>query len=183
MPVLISAVVLVGAVCALDLLLSIGVIRRLRVHTTLLDQLRDASATPDVMLPAGAPPGDFAATTVDGERLSAESLGPTLVGFFMPHCGGCAEELPNFVRYARAAVDGPHRPLAVVVAEDDGDEEVAGYIAKLGAVARVVRETPAGPLASAFSVTGFPAFCLVGADRAVVASGHRVDALPAPAAV
>lgn len=47
-PVLIAAVILAGAVCLTDLLLTFGAIRRLREHTVMLGEARGAG------LPAAA---------------------------------------------------------------------------------------------------------------------------------
>jgi hypothetical protein len=185
MPVLAVAVVMVGSLCTLDLLLTIGLVRRLRQHSELLDDLsemRNAIRMPDVIAPAGTSVGDFTALAADDEPVSAELLGAeTLIGFFTPSCPGCAEQLPEFVRYADAMPHGRQQALAVVVGTDDG--EVGEYAAQLSPVARVVAEEHGGPVAAALLVTGFPAFCLVGGNGVVLASGYKLDKLPVPASV
>src|SRR6188768_2816837 len=79
----------------LNLLLLLGVIKR----------LRDQTATPapplaQVMLPAGQAPGDFSVSTVDGETLTREDLSGHLVGFFTSGCPACTERLPEFATRA-----------------------------------------------------------------------------------
>lgn len=172
-----AAVVLVGVLCTLDLLLTVGVVRRLRAHTEQLSKLSSGASgpMPDTLLPVGASPAEFAATTSDGEVVSQDSLvGGTLVGFFMPDCPPCKEQLPEFVRYAAELAQGRAQALAVVVSEEG---QAAKYVERLEAVARVVVEPHDGPVADAFSVRGFPAMCLLDADGVVTARAGRVEHL------
>lgn len=170
--------VLVGAVALLNLLLTVGVIRRLRQHT---EQLSTAGGfggpAPAVMLEAGARAEDFAATTTDGEPVSRELLsGQTLVGVFTPGCGACEERLPEFLDRATAFPGGRSQVLAVVAGEA---EAVRPYRDKLAPVARVVVEPPMnGTLTTALKVQGFPAFGLIAADGTVVASALTLAELP-----
>ena len=68
MAILVAAIGLVGLLCLADLLLTFGVIRRLREHTEQLAGLRGQDA-PVTGLPYGATPEPFTALTVSGERL------------------------------------------------------------------------------------------------------------------
>jgi hypothetical protein len=177
-PYLVAAVVLVGLLCLLDLLLTVGVIRRLRQHTELLNKLQagPGGPMPDVMLPAGSAVGEFAATTTEGDPVSRELLaGRTLVGFFTPGCEPCKEKLPTFIEVAPGISGGPEQVLAVVVASAEEGAETA---ARLAEVARVVVEPYDGPVVKAFGASGFPAFGLL-EGRQVVASGFELEALPA----
>src|SRR6266508_4237143 len=71
-----AAVTVVGALGVVNLIFSLGVIRRLREHTEILDRLAAGGGAQgdSVMLPPGETVGDFVATTVDGEQLSREEL-------------------------------------------------------------------------------------------------------------
>lgn len=167
MPLLIGGVVLAVALTLLNLVLTVGVIRRLREHTALLSERAGAA---DVMLDVGEKPGDFSATTTDGERVSRETLiGEQLVGFLSPGCGPCKEILPRFVE--RAAVAGRANALAVVA---PGAEDADDLVAQLEPVARVVVERDDDPVSRAFKVRGFPALCLLNADTVVTSSGTEV---------
>ncbi|MGK5545357.1 TlpA family protein disulfide reductase [Streptomyces sp. URMC 127] len=155
MPVLIAAVVLVGLLCTLDLILTLGVIKRLREHTALMSKMAETS-------PPGRPPvikvgeevGEFSAVTVDGEVLTRASLsGDTLVAFFSPSCGPCHEMLPKFAEYARTVPGGREQVLAVVVGTPGRAE---GQVAGLASVARVVVQDTDTALTDAFQVFGFP---------------------------
>ena len=70
--------------------------------------------------------------------------------------------------------------LAVIVRNED---ELPPYLGQLTAVARACAEGNLGPLGKAFGVMGFPAFCVLDDNGAVVASGFDPATLPVPVAV
>jgi thiol-disulfide isomerase/thioredoxin len=176
MSYLIATVVVMGVLCVLNLLLTYGVIRRLREHTELLAQ-RPADL-PDIVAGAGSTVGRYTATTVDGDALVADDLATgTLVGFFSPGCGACVEQLPRFVDAAAAHPGGQDRVLAVVVG---GEEDVAEQVAALSPKARVVVAEHGSEIEKAFGVTGYPGYALIGAARVVMVSGG-LDAVAAAA--
>ncbi|WP_214322579.1 TlpA family protein disulfide reductase [Nonomuraea sediminis] len=174
MAYLVAVNVLIGLLAALNLLFTVGVVRRLREHTTELAALRaSGTARPipadDVALPVGVPAGEFAAATLDGEPVTLGTLGDRpLVGFFSPHCQPCKEQLPTFIKYAGARPGGRDAVLAVIVGTE---EEAEATAERLRPVATVVVEPDAGPIQQAFRVTGFPAFLLV-EDGTVAASDY-----------
>jgi thiol-disulfide isomerase/thioredoxin len=170
------AVVMLSLLCLLNLLLTVGVVRRLKEHTTALEML--AGPLGEVMQPAGGSVADYAATTVDGTAVGRELLlGPTLVGFFSPGCGPCRERLPEFV--ARAAQAPAGRVLAVVVQRAGAPaEEGQAMVADLAGAAPVVVEPPGGSLSTSFGVRGFPAFGLLEPSGQLVASGTELSAIP-----
>ncbi|KOX16328.1 redoxin family protein [Nocardiopsis sp. NRRL B-16309] len=167
--------VLVGALCLLNLLLTVGVIRRLKEHTALIGELRSsASGAPvQIMLPAGEEVGDFSARTTDGAAVSRGTLGgETLVGVFSPGCSACAEQMPLFTELAASFPGGRDRVLAVVVGDA---EESAEEVAALTPVARVVQEAHGGDASAALGVNGFPALARIDAAGRVLASGYSVS--------
>ena len=183
MAYLVAAVVLVGAIATVNLLLTVGVVRRLREHTAELAARRDDPAGP-AGLPVGAPVGEFAATGVSGRPVTRAMLDrPALVGFFSPGCAPCKEKLPDFVAQAARRPGGPDAVLAVVVGDP---AEAAESVAALRPVATVVVEPEDGPLQWAFAIGGFPTFVLV--EDGVVAASDDVlppagrEAAPVPAA-
>lgn len=179
MPVLIAAVVLVGALCLLNLIFTLGVIRRLREHTALLSGAGDP-----IMVKVGTEIDEFSSSTVDNEAVTCESLiDETVVAFFSPGCKPCEEKLPKFVAHAAALPGGRQRVLAVVVGDAD---QTAPLVTELRPVARVVVEDHAGPLASAFTVNAFPTVLSVARNRAgrLVVTSASVDVdrpVPVPA--
>lgn len=175
-----AALILVGAICTIDLILTLGVVRRLREHTATLERLLQTGvALPPGLPKVGATVGEFTARTLDGEDISRSSLsGETLVAFFSPGCGPCEEKLPGFLEHARGRIGGPRLILAVVAGGDDGGEMAAA----LREVARVIVEAGyEGPVAKAFQVTEFPAFCLVDSEGTIVAAEGDVTRLALPA--
>jgi thiol-disulfide isomerase/thioredoxin len=151
----------------LNLVLTVGVIRRLREHTELLSG--GPGKGPDLVLGVGESPDSFTATTIDEEQISSETLaGEQLVGFFATTCGPCKEKAPLFAE--RAALGGRSQALAVVVGEPD---ETAEFVTLFQPVARVVVESDrdGGVLGRTFKVKGFPAICTLDGDGMVTASG------------
>ncbi|TDE51522.1 hypothetical protein E1295_18125 [Nonomuraea mesophila] len=164
MQYVVAAVGLVGLLCMVNLLLTVGVIRRLR---------KQGESAPEMS--AGLSPGEsvprFATMTTSGEPISDELLGaPALIGFFSPGCGPCAELLPLFVERARGTSDAV---LAVVA---DTGEDGAGDIERLAEVARVVTESPQGPVQTAFKVNAYPTVIAIGSGGTVVSAGHGMPA-------
>ncbi len=169
-----AAVVLVGLLCSIDLILTLGVIKRLREHGEVLSR---RGPWMSAILPAGSMVSPFTAVTTDGGRVSRDLLvAGTLVGFFTPGCTSCERQLSGFVGSAGLLPDGRRRALAVVVADD---EAAAAMVRLLSQAAHVVVEAPFGPVAAAFQVATFPAFCLLDEHHAVVASGADLEAIPA----
>jgi hypothetical protein len=174
-----GGVVVVGVLTLLNLLLTFGVIRRLREHTELISA-RGESVSPDLMLGVGDSPGGFSAVATDGTAVSREGLvAGQFVGFFSPNCDPCAEMAPRFVDRAATLPGGRSQALAVVVG---GADEVAEMVALLEPVARVVVEDSlgAGSVAGAFGVRGVPAICELDGDGVVTAAGFDVVELPVP---
>jgi thiol-disulfide isomerase/thioredoxin len=163
MPGLVAVVVLVGSLCLLNLVFTLGVVRRLREHSELLGRRPGMTPAGPSALTVGVRAGDYAATTTAGERVARNLLdSDTLVAFLTPGCAPCAERLPTLVRTAR---EWPAGQTLVVVAGDP--ESAADYVEALAPVARVVREPRGGAVARAFGVQAFPQFGVVDRDGVV----------------
>jgi hypothetical protein len=177
MPYLVGAVVLVGAVAVLNLLLTYGVIRRLREHTNLLSG--DAGAEPTPALETGERVGPFQAVTVDGREITERSLlAGTVVAFFTPGCLPCKERLPEFAEFARQDGDRD-RFLAVLVTDDGQESDGAARAYQLDTVAHLVLASRESAVTKAFGVRGYPSIVTIGPDRQVTASGTRLPVLAA----
>jgi peroxiredoxin len=161
MPYLAPAVAVFGLLAAVNLLLTIGVVRRLREQTAELAELRGRAPTggAEISLPIGATVGPFEAATVDGRTVTLASFGDRpLVGFFSPSCKPCKERLPGFVQHAAGRPGGRDAVLAVVAGTREASVD---YVEQLRAVATVVVEPDQGSVQKAFGVTGFPSFLLI----------------------
>ncbi|MFJ3229745.1 hypothetical protein [Streptomyces sp. NPDC086787] len=175
MPYLVTAVVLLAVLCLLNLLLTFGVIRKLRAQAAeKADRVADG-----LIIPAGSTVAAFSAVTTDGERISRESLGETMLGFFTPGCQACKERLPLFVDQARTITRETGRSVLAVV--HGTEEETREQVAALSEVAHVVVEAGDGPLGEAFEVTGYPVFGLISADGTLSATTFDPARIPAPA--
>lgn len=170
---LLVAVLLLTVLTVFNLVVVLGVVRRLRSYETRLGDLAEPPPVSTATL--GEPVADFTASTQDGRVVDRASLtGRTLIGFFSPDCPACHERLGDFqAAAARHAGD----VLAVVV-DDGGDATpVVGALNGTGGVTVVIEE-PDGPVTRAFGVRGFPAFVLVRDGGVVESVGYQV---PVPA--
>jgi hypothetical protein len=162
-----AAVVVVGVIGVLNLLLTFGVIRRLREHTELIGTGGAGANTVSTMRRVGESIAPFDATTVAGDAISRDGLsGVTLIGVFGVGCEACEEKLPKFVDFAGSFPGGRQQVLAVVAARGD-DAAAARYVDELAPVANVVSESDRGPVLTALGVDGYPAFGIVDADGVV----------------
>jgi thiol-disulfide isomerase/thioredoxin len=171
------AVVLVAALCLLDLVLTFGVIRRLRATGAAVTLDEDGN---ELTPRAGDPVAGFTGTTTEGEPVSRDSVIGAVVAFLSPNCKPCKASLPDLLRVAEA------EPVVAVVVGDPAD--MADMVEKLSPVARVVTEEPFGPVSTAFAVRSFPTFGKVGPDGTLAAAGLHVTRvarvqLPVPSAV
>ncbi|MDA0631857.1 TlpA disulfide reductase family protein [Nonomuraea sp. MCN248] len=172
-PYLLAGVILVGLIGALNLILTFGVIRRLREH----DRALAGHSAPDQGVRVGGAVRGFTAVTVDGDPLTRAHLtGRTAVGFFSTTCAPCLERLPEFVDHARAFPGGRDQVLVVVVTSRP--EEAQDFVGRARSVARVVVERFDGPIAGAFGVTAFPTLALV-EEGMIVAGGTTLEDLTA----
>ncbi|SCF01451.1 redoxin domain-containing protein [Micromonospora chokoriensis] len=173
-----AAIAIVGIICLLNLLLTVAVIRRLREHTELINRTgQQFPEQQDLTRQPGAQVDEFRVTTVDDRALTRDDLRDgMLVAFFSPRCPSCEEQKPAFLDYAGAMPGGRENVVAVVLGSP---EEVAGLVAQLEQVAQIVLEANVdGAMSSAFDLRGYPAFCLMGQDAVLAATGYRVDMLP-----
>jgi thiol-disulfide isomerase/thioredoxin len=181
MSVLTAAVLVVGLASAFNLLLTFGVIRRLREHSELLGSKTGApefTGPPGTVRGSGPGPAvgttveSFTARTVDDVQITRDSLvDGTLVGFFNHGCEPCAQLLPEFVAYAAQRPGGRQRVLAVVSTQPESDHaEVRAIVAQLGAVAQVLDGPQGETVTTAFGVRGWPALVEIDAGGTVTAA-------------
>lgn len=179
MTYLVAAVVVLAVLCLFNLVLSFGIIRRLRQHTELLNRPGAGPAVSDHVLPVGATVPEFSVVTIDGTEVGSATVNQAgLVGFFSSTCPACKERLPDFLSAVPRFADQGWRVLAAVVGSGADRDTL---IASLRDRVDVVAEELDGELTKAFSVTGYPAFVLV-ENGQVSASGFDFRELPEPVA-
>ena len=177
MTILTAAVVVVGLLCLLNLLLTFGVVRRLREHTTQL-AARSTPRTSVTELVPGERPASYQAEAESGAPITEDS-GLRMMAFFSSECSICPERVPMFVDYLR--VHGvPRERAAAVLCGPDTDK--APYRPVLREVAMVGDDGDEGPLAKAFRIVGFPAFVLLEPDGTIRETHYDPTSMSAPAA-
>ncbi|MET9249353.1 hypothetical protein [Nonomuraea sp. NPDC003709] len=162
MPFLIVAVVLVGLLCLLDLVLTLGVLRRLRAHTAELERLAGTST----LMP-------YDPRVLVGRTLPQDVAGPRLVGFFDVGCDTCHQRAPQFAVEAKG-----QSALAVI---SGAVEETADLVEVVGGVASVVTGEDALRIVQALDIHAFPTFLRTDQDGRVVAADTELTDLAAMA--
>jgi thiol-disulfide isomerase/thioredoxin len=177
MSVLVVAVVLVALLCLLDLLLTFGVIRRLKEHTSHLEKLLAGGGFENPLPTIGDTVGEFTATTVEGKSVSQDSFSmETLVAFFSPSCEPCKAKLPGFAEYAADWVNDQRQVITVVTGPV---EQTAEMVDSLKPVSTVVTDGVDGPISQAFKARSTPTFCLVDNAGTVIAADYDFNRMPA----
>jgi hypothetical protein len=166
-----AAVAVLGVLSVFHLVLTMGVIRRLRAQDALLARLKGQdTGSPTVAV--GGRIGAFDVTAADGSQVGRAGSGLRLTGFFSPDCQACSEQLPQFVDFAV----GFRGDIVAVIVTDDVAQS-ASYHEKLAGVARTVVEPTGGAVVAAFGVTSFPAMTVTDAEGLVVSTGNAVEDL------
>lgn len=165
---LVATVVLLAVLVVANMLLTWGMVRRLR---TLQDQVAAGSAPPpDNGLHPGDEAPDFSALTPAGDTVTRDEVvrGETVLVFLSPHCEACETHLPvvrELGRRAVAVVDGTSAESAHLV---DG---LRGEVPVLFAP----RATT--DLLERYGVNTYPSSYVVGADGRIAASHLDLDEL------
>jgi hypothetical protein len=151
-----------------DLLLTFGVIRRLREHAEKLTGLQESMVGPSPTAPRpGSAIADFPpALATDGNTVSPAELrsGTRLVAFYSVGCGSCEKDVLPLTDRLRG-VKGSGVSAFVIVEVPDDSEQSGAHVARLtdsiGAMGSVVREPFHGPVQEAFDVNVFPTYVVV----------------------
>jgi thiol-disulfide isomerase/thioredoxin len=175
MPYVVAALIILAVVCLLNLLLTFGIIRRLRGQSG-----GHPNPAEDLILPEGAVVPEFTARTTVGGAVSRSTVSGGVIAFFSPGCGACEEQLPRFTDLARRLAGDEDRPVLAVL--HGTEQETQEHLAALSPVAEVVVEETNGSVGTAFAVTGYPAFALIDTDGKITAASVAVNRLPLPAA-
>jgi len=179
MAILTAAVVVVGLLCLADLLLTFGVIRRLREHTEQLAGYQAPHDAPVTDLADGEAPVPFTAETLTGEQVTGPA-GLRMVAFFSATCSACPERVPPFLDYVRANQLDRDSVLAVMI---NSNGEPVSYQEDVAQVARIAMESPDGEIDTAFKVRGYPTFFVLDGAGSVSEATHEPATLAPLAAV
>jgi hypothetical protein len=171
-----SAVALVGVLCLLNLLLMLGVIRRLREHGEMISRV-GMTEMPVIGLTPGERVAAFSAVTTGGQSLTSES-GLRVAAFFSSSCSICPERAAPFADYLSG-----HRVLrdSVLTVVVGSASEPPPYLDRLADSTQICVVPDDAGVIKAFKVKGFPAFFLLDAAGTVLATGYDPAMLPHPA--
>lgn len=177
---LVAAVVLVAALALLNLLLTLGMMRRLREQAELISALGSGNGADQTLMPAGSTIGEFVTSAVDDTAVTSQDLSEdTVVGFFSPQCQPCRDRVPEFISLLESVPAAERKALAVVIGDRSDTSEM---VAQLVPVARVITGKEAEPIVKAFDTKSYPALYRMGDDGLIAASGHGMSVFPALAA-
>jgi thiol-disulfide isomerase/thioredoxin len=172
--------VLVGLLCAVDLLLTFAVLRRLREHSGKLARLPDyddrlVGVDQDRLLGLKLP--EFSTETVQGTVVSRESVTGSLelLGFFRPGCSPCNEQAPRFLDEARALGEG--KALALV---DGSGSDTDDLVQMFNGVVDVVLDPASGEVRRELNIGAFPTFLRLDAGGAIVDAAVSMEELRSP---
>jgi peroxiredoxin len=160
----IAGLVLVAVAVGLDLLLTAGIIRRLRELHQAMAEWTDRVNANSLMsgLREGEPVPDFTALTVNGATLTHKDLlgGPWVMGFFAGGCGSCRTELPKLGEMVGQMAE--RRRVLIVI---DGSRPQSSDLMAMGTgIGDVVLENDGGVLSELFKVRFFPTYFAMSQD-------------------
>lgn len=167
------ALCLLTTLVVIDLLMSFGIIRRLRAHSEMIYD-RDGAAS----LPAGTPVPDFVSLNAKGESMSAAWLrgATSAVAFVTQDCPSCHAQLPALLDMLKQRGADGDRSLVIVV-DVPGGQDITELAAMFDGLATVVIEPLGGILQTAFRINGLPAFVAVDPEAIVMSSSSAVNGL------
>jgi peroxiredoxin len=177
MPVVIAALIALAVGLVLNLVITAGLIRRLReVHRAMMDWKERVSKSNPLLggLHVGELVPPFEARTLDGSSIALSDFsGSTwVVGFFSAGCSSCHEYLPQL----RSILQGSRRKVRslIVIA---GDRNAAADLIRLadGAGPVVVEED--GAISTAFRLGFFPTVFLIDEDGRSAFGSNSVEDL------
>lgn len=160
---LIVSSILLWLVVLLNLLLTLGLVRRLNANR---------ASAPEMGLKVGEIAPDFSAQSLSGETVTlATYAGRNIAFIFISiHCGPCHEILPRLEplgpKAARAGVE------LVLVSADELDETRA-YVAKQNiGLSVLIASRKSNPFMEDYKSTATPSYCLVNEQGKVQSAGY-----------
>lgn len=163
---LVASVVLLAVLVVANMLLTWGMMRRLRV---LQEQVSAGTvAAPENGLRPGDPAPDFSALTPAGDTVTRDEVvrGETVLVFMSPHCEACEEHLPTVRELGRGV--GGRAAVAVI----DGTREESGHLLDglQGDVPVLFAARGATDLLDRYQVFTYPSSYVVGSDGRITGS-------------
>jgi peroxiredoxin len=179
MSVLNVAVILIAAGLALNLLLTTGLIRRVREIATKPDRGTQLRLPAAPGLSSGDLVPEFASTTVFGKTITNRALygSPWVIGFFSSGCRACREHILDYGDYLAGLRSSSGAGLVVVVGTDERGKDLVATGQRLTDL--LIVEDLGGALSDSFAVQAFPSFFAVDAEGRVSHADLSARNLPA----
>ncbi|MBA2392356.1 MAG: redoxin domain-containing protein [Ktedonobacteraceae bacterium] len=166
-PLLITCIVLLWIIVVFNLLLTLGIVRKLNNTPA----ARTASLT-DNRLQQGEQAPDFTAETLDAQQVNlATYAGRTIVFLFIStHCNPCREAIPELLELAPMAAQADVEFVFVILAEVDKARAFAKQFQITLPV--LVAPLPDNDFAEKYKSTSTPSYCLINGQGLVQFAGH-----------
>lgn len=177
-----AAMIVVATLTTLNLILLAAVVRRLKYHQAALGALVPDQGPPTLGIKAGerAPQPVLPAEDGDSDTSPTFAGRTTLIAFLSTSCSACKECLPALRQRLQQLSDDGDQAIAVVCGDGSEAERYAGSLRDVGRL--VIEREFGGPVTSAFGVSFFPAYALIGPDGIVLQTGLLQDHLAAATA-
>ncbi len=174
MPLMSALIFVLIVLVALDLTLTMAVIRKLRDHE---ERLAGGSFDPRPAVIPGRPLPEFFVSTIRGEDLSLSHLSGryTVLAFTSTTCSSCQEALPALHEYLSQALASGAQAWAVVAGTP---EAVAETAARLPDRTMVINEGVGGPLHVAVLLQAYPGYVVIAPNGTVDSVARSVAELP-----
>ncbi|ADI04167.1 hypothetical protein SBI_01046 [Streptomyces bingchenggensis BCW-1] len=182
MEYLVAGLVLVAVIAALNVVLTLAVVRRWRARVSAPPVVHDRGPIPfDGDPEPGIAPGDrmpgFTAVTTDGGTVTRDDLAgrEALIAFLSLDCSGCDDSVPEFGERARQVRDAGGQVLAMVVGTDAADSKLTARL--VGIADHVVPEHLNAPVSNLFGARFYPGFAHYGPDGVATATSIGMEGL------
>lgn len=172
---MITTIAVLGALTIINLVLTAGIIRRLRDISASGGGSSQVSTLPDVVLSRGEQPASFEVQDACGETITEQIFKgeKTLLGVIAQGCSLCAERLPDYVEVAKKSGARGEQVITLVIADADYAETVSKTV---GPSSRfIIESAPDGPFARALKLSGYPAFARFNEAGVMLRSGVKIS--------
>lgn len=172
------AIATVGALCLINLALTLAMARQLRRVSEGL-KARRAAITQNLGFKIGDMAPQFAATTTTGEvrTLDGATGSRLVIAFLTAMCPPCRTQAERLKEYAASAARESTQILVII----SGPATMASEFGReMEDSLWVAVEPPRGPTATAFAIETYPTVYLIGPDGRIEAGGRTVASLPTP---
>ncbi|MER5643552.1 TlpA disulfide reductase family protein [Streptosporangium sp. NPDC002524] len=172
--------ILSAVLIALNTFFTLGVARKLEMHSKLLREIATHGNRASKSLQAGDKVRGFSISTPDGRKLESDNLqDETIIAFFSPKCPPCVEAVPELVDYVKKTQKERTSVISVLIGSSPLEgKEMAG---QLSPFSDVISGPNSKEIADAFEVDSMPAIFTVNGSGFVKVAARSAADLPVTA--